>query len=147
MHETKRLAVTIAGFGLLAMGAALMVLPGPGILLIVAGLAVLATEYVWARALLVRAKKEAKRVQEAAVASPTRTAGSVIFACVLGGLGLVMLIIDEMSWPIIDALLDKVWGPLTGTLLMLTGVILLTATVITRMTAKREATAHAPKPR
>ena len=44
----KRSAVTVAGGALIIGGVALMVLPGPGILLVVAGLAVLATEYVWA---------------------------------------------------------------------------------------------------
>ena len=46
----KRIAVTIAGFALLLVGVALLVLPGPGWLLIFAGLAILSTEYVWARA-------------------------------------------------------------------------------------------------
>lgn len=68
VRRVKRYAVTIAGFGVLILGAALLVLPGPGLLLIVVGLAILATEYVWAHRLMVRAKKEAKRVQQAAVA-------------------------------------------------------------------------------
>ena len=50
--RVKRYAVTIAGFGVLAIGAALLVLPGPGLLLIVVGLAILATEYVWAHRLM-----------------------------------------------------------------------------------------------
>ena len=44
--RVKRYVVTIAGFGVLAFGAVLLVLPGPGLLLIVVGLAILATEYV-----------------------------------------------------------------------------------------------------
>ena len=62
----KRFAVTILGGALLLLGLAMMVLPGPGILVIVAGLAVLATEYVWAQRLLKRAKSQAEKVQEAA---------------------------------------------------------------------------------
>jgi tellurite resistance protein TerC len=45
----RRTAVTIVGFALLLVGVALLVLPGPGLLVIVAGLAVLATEYAWAK--------------------------------------------------------------------------------------------------
>lgn len=48
----KRVAVTIAGFLVVLAGAAMLVLPGPGVVVIIAGLAILATEYVWAQRLL-----------------------------------------------------------------------------------------------
>jgi uncharacterized protein (TIGR02611 family) len=48
----KRVAVTIAGFLVVLAGAAMLVLPGPGVIVIIAGLAILATEYVWAQRLL-----------------------------------------------------------------------------------------------
>ncbi|HSK27595.1 MAG TPA: PGPGW domain-containing protein [Jiangellales bacterium] len=142
MHQAKRFAVTIAGFGLLAVGAAMMVLPGPGLLVIVVGLAVLATEYLWARRLLARAKARAQRAQDAAVASRLRTAGSVAFACGMAGLGLAMVLIDDVPWPVLDSWLDRVWGPVTGSVLMLTGVVLLTSTIVTRMAAQGEATTY-----
>jgi uncharacterized protein (TIGR02611 family) len=41
-----------AGLGLVVLGLFLLVLPGPGILTIAAGLALLRTEYEWARNLL-----------------------------------------------------------------------------------------------
>ena len=144
--RVKRYAVTIAGFGVLAVGAALLVLPGPGLLLIVVGLAILATEYVWAHRLMVRAKKEAKRVQEAAVASRLRTGGSLAFASGLVGLGFTMVIVDDLNWPIFRTLFDKLWGPVTGGVLMLTGSILITTTIITRMTAKGTPTTHLATP-
>lgn len=59
----KRVAITLVGFGLLAAGVVMMVTPGPGLLTIIAGLAVLGTEYAWAREALARAKRKA---QEAA---------------------------------------------------------------------------------
>jgi hypothetical protein len=43
----------------------MIVTPGPGILLIIAGLAVLATEYVWAERLLNLAKQKAARAKDA----------------------------------------------------------------------------------
>jgi hypothetical protein len=43
-----------------------------------------------------------------------------------------------------ETLLDRVWGPVTGSLLMLTGVVLLTTTVVTRKTARGEPTTHLP---
>jgi tellurite resistance protein TerC len=59
----RRLGVSIGGALLLAAGAAMLVLPGPGLLVIAAGLALLATEFVWARRLLdrVRARLPKKR--------------------------------------------------------------------------------------
>lgn len=44
----RRLLVTLAGAALLVLGTVLLVLPGPGVLVLVAGLAVLATEFTWA---------------------------------------------------------------------------------------------------
>ena len=52
----KRIAVTVAGFAVLLAGIALLVLPGPGWLLIFIGLTILATQYMWARRLLMKAK-------------------------------------------------------------------------------------------
>ena len=86
MHMFKRFAVTILGAALLVLGAAMMVLPGPGILVIVGGLALLATEYVWARRMLTTAQAQAEKVQEAAVASPViDRSGSVVGAISVAG--------------------------------------------------------------
>lgn len=52
LRNGKRLAVSVVGFVLLLAGLVMMVTPGPGLLLIIAGLAVLGTEYVWAQRLL-----------------------------------------------------------------------------------------------
>jgi uncharacterized protein (TIGR02611 family) len=60
----KRIAVTVAGFVLLVAGIVMMVTPGPGILLIIAGLAVLATEYVWAERMLNLAKQKAVQAKD-----------------------------------------------------------------------------------
>ena len=60
----RRIAVTIVGLALLLAGLAMMILPGPGILVIIAGLAVLATEYVWAQRALNIAKAKAQQVKD-----------------------------------------------------------------------------------
>src|SRR3972149_7026532 len=59
----KRIAVTVGGLVLLVAGLAMMVLPGPGVLVIIAGLAVLATEYVWAQRMLNFAKDKAEQAK------------------------------------------------------------------------------------
>jgi hypothetical protein len=134
MHVLKRFAVTLVGGALLALGLAMMVLPGPGILVIVAGLAVLATEYVWARRLLKRARSQAEKVQEAAVASPVRTAGTVLFGVVLLGVGLAMVFLRDVDLPL--------WSPVTGGILAVTACILLVTTYLTIRAAKGEDTTH-----
>ena len=61
----KRVAVTIAGFALVLAGIAGLILPiVPGWLLIIPGLALLATEYVWAQRLLVLAKEKATQAKD-----------------------------------------------------------------------------------
>ena len=60
----KRIAVTIAGGVVILVGVAMLVLPGPGIVVILAGLAILATEYVWAERLLRMAKERAVQAKD-----------------------------------------------------------------------------------
>ena len=52
----KRFFITLIGGTVLLIGAAMLVLPGPGMLVIAGGLAVLATEFFWARRALHNAK-------------------------------------------------------------------------------------------
>jgi len=61
----KRIAVTIVGSAVLLAGIAMLVLPGPGILVIIGGLAILATEYVWAQRMLTKAKEKANQAKNA----------------------------------------------------------------------------------
>ena len=49
MKQAKRIATGIVGGLVLALGIALLVLPGPAFIVIPAGLAILATEFEWAR--------------------------------------------------------------------------------------------------
>jgi hypothetical protein len=135
----KKSAVTVAGVALLAGGVALMVLPGPGILLVAAGLAVLATEYVWARRLVGKAKEGAEKAQQQAVASKPRTALTVSFALGTMAVAVLMLVVDDVGWPFLDSLLDSVWSPLTGSVLVLTSLVLLTTTVLALRAGHRQA--------
>ena len=64
----KRILVAIAGFTVLLVGVAMIVLPGPSFVVIPLGLAILATEFVWAHKLLEKAKayfeKQRQRVAD-----------------------------------------------------------------------------------
>ena len=57
MKKIKRIIVAIIGGTVLAIGIALLVLPGPAFLVIPAGLGILAIEFAWARRWLRKAKE------------------------------------------------------------------------------------------
>ena len=57
----KRIIVTVVGGTILVGGVAMFLTPFPAVLVIPAGLAVLGTEYAWARRWLRNARKMAKR--------------------------------------------------------------------------------------
>jgi uncharacterized protein (TIGR02611 family) len=59
MGNAKRIAVFVVGMVVLLAGVAMIVLPGPGLLVIIAGLAILATEFAWAERALDTAKARA----------------------------------------------------------------------------------------
>lgn len=62
MHWLPRALSATAGFALLGAGLAMLVLPGPGLLVLALGLAVLALEFAWAETLLQRSMKGGIRV-------------------------------------------------------------------------------------
>jgi uncharacterized protein (TIGR02611 family) len=59
-RNSLRILLTLVGFLLVAVGLVLLVLPGPGILVVLAGFAVLATQYTWARNALELTRRHAK---------------------------------------------------------------------------------------
>jgi uncharacterized protein (TIGR02611 family) len=80
-RSSRRAAVFVVGVALLAVGLIMFVTPGPGIVLVVGGLAVLATEFAWAEHLLDKAKSQAARAGQASqkvpgVARVTTTVGN-----------------------------------------------------------------------
>ena len=78
-RSSKRVAVTVVGAALVAVGLVMLVLPGPGIVVIALGFAVLGTEYAWAAAALERTKRtteQAGRLAKAGVARAARSTWS-----------------------------------------------------------------------
>lgn len=59
--RTKRIVITVLGISLVVVGVGLFVLPGPGILVVLAGLALLASEYDWAQDALEWARRRSKQ--------------------------------------------------------------------------------------
>jgi uncharacterized protein (TIGR02611 family) len=61
----RRIAITVVGFLVVLIGLVLIPLPGPGWLIVFAGLAILAREYVWAERLLNHAKRRVGQAKDA----------------------------------------------------------------------------------
>jgi len=61
LRQARRLVVLVVGSSVVAVGVLMIVLPGPAFVVIPAGLAILATEFVWARRLLDRVKQQVKQ--------------------------------------------------------------------------------------
>jgi len=64
-RQARRLVVIVVGFTVLLIGVAMLVLPGPAVVVVPIGLAILATEFVWAGRLLNRMKQTAGRIGSA----------------------------------------------------------------------------------
>ncbi len=73
----RLVGVTVVGGALLLAGIAALVLPGPGILLCVVGLAVLATEYAWAQRGLHVARERSQKTATRSGQSLLSTAAAV----------------------------------------------------------------------
>jgi uncharacterized protein (TIGR02611 family) len=106
MSATTKLVVTIVGSAVLTAGLVMMVTPGPGLLGIVAGLAILATEWDWADRWLTTARGKLHEARLAAEAMDPRVrrrrillvAGSV--ALVATGVGTYVAVADWPGWSV-----------------------------------------------
>lgn len=64
LKQAKRLVVIVIGFTILAIGITFIVLPGPAIVVIPVGLVLLATEFIWAKKLLMAVKARFDRMRK-----------------------------------------------------------------------------------
>jgi len=65
LDQVRRALRIVSGFTLLLVGVIMLVTPGPGWITIFLGLSLLAAEFVWARRLMNRIKREGGRIKEA----------------------------------------------------------------------------------
>lgn len=86
----KGLAIQVLGWTLVLLGIAALVLPGPGLLALFAGMALLATQYRWAERRLAPVKHAALRTAADSVASWPRICASVV--------GVVGLVVTGVVW-------------------------------------------------
>lgn len=81
--------VTLVGWLLVLVGLAALILPGPGLLLLLAGLVVLSQEYEWAERRVDPVKDKAFDVARSGVATYPRIAMSALGAAVVIAVGVV----------------------------------------------------------
>jgi len=67
VKQAKRLITVVVGFTILLVGIIMLVTPGPGIAAIVLGLALLGTEFLWAKKLMKRFNHHATSVKNSFV--------------------------------------------------------------------------------
>jgi Putative transmembrane protein (PGPGW) len=86
--KVKKTLTFVAGWILVLAGLAALVLPGPGLLLLLCGLILLATEYTWAQKWVDPVERRAVALAHANVQSPHAIALSAVGACALLAVGI-----------------------------------------------------------
>ncbi len=122
----RRLVLEAAGWLLVAGGLAALILPGPGLLMLFAGLVLLSQQYEWARRRLQPVRRQALRTASDSVQTWPRIAGSSLGGLLLVCLGVLWGLKPPPPgwWPLSDRWwLPGGWG--TGVSLILSGVVAL----------------------
>jgi Putative transmembrane protein (PGPGW) len=129
--HVKRVTIAIVGGTVVLIGVALLVLPGPGLLLVLAGLLILASEFPALERYIDPVRDRAMKAAEDSVASPLRIAGSVCAGLALIGAGI--------AWGLLSWLPFSGWS--TGSSLILSGLILFALLIWSyrKVKARREA--------
>lgn len=129
----KRLGLEILGWTVLALGVLALFLPGPGLLLTFAGLAILSTQYVWARRLVEPVRIKALRGAAESVETRLRVGISLLIPIVTTGIGVAWVSeppppswwpLDERFWLFGG---DVVGYTLIGSSLLAIGLVLYAA--------------------
>jgi uncharacterized protein (TIGR02611 family) len=97
-----RVVVAIFGFLVVLAGLAMLVLPGPGLLVIAIGLAILALEFVWAERLLERTVDKMEEAADTVKRSSRkqRALGAALLALAAGGLVAAAVLWDLPLLPV-----------------------------------------------
>lgn len=116
--------IEVLGWILVVIGLAALVLPGPGLLALFAGVALLATRYDWAERRLQPIRQAALKTAHDSISSWPRITISVLIACVILGFGVAWCVQPPVPswWPLSDIL----WlpgGRGTGITLIFSSVI------------------------
>jgi uncharacterized protein (TIGR02611 family) len=97
-----RVAVALFGFLVVLVGLAMLVLPGPGLLVIAIGLGILALEFVWAERLLERTVDKMEEAADTVRRSSRKrqTLGAALLALAAAGLVAAAVLWDLPLLPV-----------------------------------------------
>ncbi|MFB6549971.1 PGPGW domain-containing protein [Streptomyces sp. NPDC056405] len=115
VESIRRAALGALGAVLVVIGIALLVLPGPGLLLVFAGVVLLSRAVPALDRFVAPVRGQAMRAAEESVSSPWRIAGSVLVGLFLVGSGVVWGLVPQVPYS----------GWATGVSLIISGFILL----------------------
>ncbi len=121
----RKTTVTVLGWLLVIVGIAALVLPGPGLLLLLAGLIVLSQEYEWAERRVEPVKEKAFEVAKLGVSTYPRIILSGLSACAVLAAGVFWWIAPDIPeiGPIGPELPFGGWA--TGSSIILSGFVAL----------------------
>ena len=114
VEAVRRAVLGSLGAVLVAVGVALLVLPGPGLLLVFAGMVLLSRAVPALDRFVAPVRRQAMRAAEESVSSPWRIAGSVTAGLCLVGAG--------VAWGLLPRLPYSGWA--TGASLIVSGAVL-----------------------
>ncbi|QCW49412.1 hypothetical protein FE634_01430 [Nocardioides dongxiaopingii] len=122
----RRAGWSALGWTLLAVGVVLFPLPGPGLLLMVAGLAVLAEQHAWAARRVDALRDRALAGARRGVSTHARAALSLTVCAALAASGLLWVWApDQPSWWVLPAWTWLPGGPWTGVGQVVSGLLTL----------------------
>ena len=127
-NPAKRVLALIGGGLLLLVGIALLVLPGPGLLLVLAGLLVLSNQFPSVDKYVDPVQDRAMKAAEQSVSSPLLLTGSILTVIVLIGGGITLGVLGPQV---------PFGGWATGASLILSGIILLALLVVSHRRVKQ----------
>lgn len=122
----RRIAIEVVGWTLVVAGIAALVLPGPGLLGLFAGLAVLSQQYEWAERRLEPVKVAAYKSAADSVQTWPRIVASCLGALALAACGVLWIASPDVPgwWPVRDSWwLPGGWG--TGITLIASAIFAL----------------------
>ncbi|CAO5180407.1 Transmembrane protein (PGPGW) [Frankia sp. AiPs1] len=132
----RRIVLTVLGVAILGIGIAMLVLPGPGFLVVALGFFVLSLEYDWARERFERARQKAADLADQAAARPLYSMFTIFFGVAMVAAGIL--------WIVDDALPAS--SPWSGGSIIFSGLVVLSTMIVSMEQARQARRRGQPTP-
>lgn len=132
----RRIVVTLLGLAILGIGIGMLVLPGPGFLVVALGFFVLSLEYEWARSRFERARQKAADLADEAAAKPLYSALTILFGLAMVAAGTVWIVVDTLPAS----------SPWSGGSIIFSGLVVLGTMIVSLRQARQAREAGEPTP-